>query len=86
MQAEAKQNERGQPHGNVGATLAEKLLDSIRIGEAKQDSQGKESDGKKACQDEYDPVCRVRNRRLESAMLITTAIEPGPVVSGSVNG
>ena len=63
------------------------LLDSIRIGEAKQDSQGKDSDGKKACQDEYDPVVQgLAIVASESAMLMTTAIEPGPVVSGSVSG
>jgi hypothetical protein len=32
LQAEAKQNERRQPHRDVGATPAEKRLDAIRTG------------------------------------------------------
>lgn len=64
LQPKAKQYERGQPYGDVGAPLAEKPLEAIRIGIAKQDCQGNYGDGKEASQDKYYPVRRVGNRRL----------------------
>ena len=54
----------GQPNGDVGAALAKKPFDSIRIGKAKQDCQGNDPDSKDTAKTRYEPVGRIGNCRL----------------------